>query len=174
MPQHLQGARATHLTQPADDFTKKRNKGDTMKLTIHTSGPELTNKLVYNEKLKFDVIPELRWLHPRARMNQLVALMEKGEDTTILSWDELTMLIALGAARKCMAEVEVHYHFDDGKITVIKADRNGSLPSWPDQDGFFTERREVLFEKDLFEAKEEKTIGNPFDNLVLPPADKEN
>ena len=117
-----------------------------MKLTIHTSGPDLVARLLYkvDDGVFGALVPEQEWLHPRKRMREFISRVKEGRDLVVLTWDELVVLVALTAAAEGVAEVEVVYHRDEGDV-VLKADGRGALPSWPDPSGFFNERRDVLF-----------------------------
>ena len=126
-----------------------------MKITIHTSGPDMVARLLYkvDDGVFGAIVPEQLWLHPRERMQEFISRIKEGRDLVVLTWDELTVCIALAAAAEGAAEVEVVYHRDDGDV-VLKADGHGSLPSWPDPSGFFNERRDVLFsDGPLFEQE---------------------
>ena len=123
-----------------------------MTITVYTSAPGMVDRLFPRGRASelvpvVDVLPEDRWLHPRARMQGLISLIKEGDEhLAVLTWDELSMLVCMSAAAEGVADVEVKY-FTDGadEPVVLKADGRGALPSWPDPSGFFNERRDVLF-----------------------------
>lgn len=125
-----------------------------MDIVVYTSDPGSVDRLLSRGRSAGFVLPEERWLHPRTRLRELVSLVEKGgERLSVLTWDELTVLVCLAAAAERVAEVEVRYFLDgQDEPLVLKADERGSLSGWPDEDGFFSERSEVIFsENALFE-----------------------
>lgn len=127
-----------------------------MKITILTSDPERVlgkRGLVSSDttlKIHYDVFPEIRWLHPTARLEGMVKLIKKGYDLSVVTWDELTMLVAMAASREKVADVEVLYYTVDGDEPVAIKMTDGTLSSWPDRTGFFTQRRKALFDGPLF------------------------
>lgn len=120
-----------------------------MKITIKTSSPKSVDRVeareLYDrlERGTETICPETRWLHPTARLEGLKALVRKGDNITLVTWDELTFDLVLTASELGRAEVEVHYLDDEDDYQVIKCE-NGALERWPDPNGFFKERSRLL------------------------------
>lgn len=113
------------------------------KITVWTSDPEKVGDLLMDAEC--GICPDSHWPHPKTRVEELVKTIKRHDRLDILTWDELTMLVVMTASKDGVAEVEVKY-WESGKneptaIPMV----NGRLESWPDPNGFFTERRKVLF-----------------------------
>lgn len=121
-----------------------------MKITVTTSGPALVDAV--RALCGRDVVcPEAKWVHPRTRLRELVKLVQAGKDLDLLTWDELTLDLALSVSATKLADVEVRYFNQVSEPIVLEA-RGGSLAGWPDPHGFFTERDAVLFDEHLFDG----------------------